>query len=561
MTFFSNLSQLFSADKKNRKQELDDKQRDQVDDKPGKTKPKQQSQQPQQPPSGRSRQTQIKSKHRKPKAEQKQQKSEFTDEQLKQSIQASQEQAASIIREAKAQAREIIVEAKDEALQIKAKTEQKARKQDKVFNQRQRKLDNKLDQISHRLDEIQRKESALDQKQKSVADLRQELQDAKAKMKARLEEISGMTSQEAKQTLMDGLEKNLTQEMAQVIRQKKEEAQLEAKEKCREILIDVMRHGATDYVAEYTVSIIDLPSEEVKGKIIGKSGRNIHAFERLTGVDLDLDYAETEIRISCFDSVRREIARIALEKLIKDGRIQPARIEKTVAKVKKDIEETMIDAGKELCQTVSVYNLPSGLVKTLGRFKYRFSYGQSMIKHTLEETKIGIKLAHELGLDVNVVKLGCLLHDIGKVADSPDGGHVEMGVKIAKKFDMPQEIIDCIAQHHEDTPFTSPEAMCVYIADAISGARPGARYENIDEYTERLEELEQIATSYSEVQEAYAVKAGREVRVLLNPQQSKDEDVTVLAGKIKDKIKDKITYPGTVTVNVIRETKAEAVAN
>jgi ribonuclease Y len=220
----------------------------------------------------------------------------------------------------------------------------------------------------------------------------------------------------------------------------------------------------------------------------------------------------------------------------------------------------MFDAGKELCQRVGVYNLPNGLIKTLGRFKYRFSYGQNMIKHTIEETKIGIKLAHELDLDVNVVKLGCLLHDIGKVSDNPEGNHVDMGVKIAKKFNMPEEVIACIAQHHEDEPFSGPEQMVVYIADAISGARPGARYENIDEYIERLENLEQIATSYSEVEEAYAVKAGREVRVLLNPENSKDDDVTVLANKIKDKIEDKLTYPGTVTVNVIRETRAEATA-
>lgn len=473
----------------------------------------------------------------------------------------TKQEVSSILREAQAQAREIIVEAKDEALQVKAHAEQEARKQEETFNQRQRALDNKIDKIDRRLDEIQQKEQNLSNEKEAIEQLKKKLNDTREKMLKRLEEISGMTAQEAQKILIEGLEKKLTQEMAQLIRQKKEEAQLEAKEAAKEILIDTMRHGATDYVAEYTVSIIDLPSEEVKGKIIGKSGRNIHAFERQTGVDLDLDYSETEVRLSCFDPVRREIARISLEKLIKDGRIQPARIEKTVAKVKQDIEESMVEAGKELCQLVGVYNLPPGLVKSLGRFKYRFSYGQNMINHTLEETKIGVKLAHELGVDVNVVKLACLLHDVGKIAETPDGNHVEMGVKIAKKYNMPREVIDCIAQHHEDTPFTSPEAMVVYIADAISGARPGARYENIDEYIERLEELEQIATSYSEVEEAYAVKAGREVRVLLNPKQSKDDDVNVLAGKIRDKIQDKLTYPGTVTVNVIRETRGEAVAN
>lgn len=471
-----------------------------------------------------------------------------------------QSEIDSMLREAKAQAREIIVEAKDEALQIKAEAERSARQQENSLNQRERTLDKKIDKLDSRLDELSRKEKQLNEQEQVLNKLKTQLESTKSKMLQRLEEISGMTEQEAKAVLLDGLEKKLTQDMAQLIRQKEEEAQQEAKDKAKAILIDAMKHGATDYVAEYTVSVVNLPSEDVKGKIIGKSGRNIHAFERLTGVDLDLDYSDTEVRLSCFDPVRREIGRIALERLIKDGRIQPSRIEQTVKKVQEEVEQIMFDAGKELCQRVGVYNLPNGLIKTLGRFKYRFSYGQNMIKHTIEETKIGVKLAHELDLDVNVVKLGCLLHDIGKVSDNPEGNHVEMGVKIAKKFNMPEEVIACIAQHHEDEPFSGPEQMVVYIADAISGARPGARYENIDEYMERLENLEQIATSYSEVEEAYAVKAGREVRVLLNPENSKDDDVTVLANKIKDKIEDKLTYPGTVTVNVIRETRAEATA-
>ncbi len=313
-------------------------------------------------------------------------------------------------------------------------------------------------------------------------------------------------------------------------------------------------------MAEYTVSVVKIPSEDVKGKIIGKSGRNIHAFEHLTGVDLDLDYSDSEVRLSCFDPVRREIARITLERLIKDGRIQPVRIEQVLEKVKGEVDQIMLEAGKDLCQRVNVYNLPQPLIKILGRYKYRFSYGQNLIKHTLEVTKIGTKVAHELGLDVNIVKLGCLLHDIGKVSDNPEDNHVEAGVKIAKKFNMPQAVIDCIAQHHEDEAFSSPESMAVYIADAISGARPGARYENIEEYFERLESLEQIATSYSEVAEAYAVKAGREVRVLLNPEKSKDDDVAVLANKIKEKIEDKLTYPGSVSICVIREHRHTATA-
>lgn len=552
MTFFSNISALFSKGgdkslpkKKDQKTETKKPQPKKAS-KPAGKKPVQQAKQ--------APQTDKKQKSQPKKKEKKQ-------------VQEPQKTAASIqqdidsmLREAKAQAREIIVEAKDKALQIKAQAERTAREQETELNKRTRTLDKKIDKLDQRLDELQNKENSIAAKSTKLAQEKTKLQTTKTKMLKRLEEISGMTEQEAKQVLLDGLEKKLTTEMAQLIRQKEEEAQQEAKDTAREVLIDAMKHGATDYVAEYTVSVVDIPAQDVKGKIIGKSGRNIHAFERLTGVDLDLDYADKEVRLSCFDPVRREIARIALERLIKDGRIQPARIEQTVKKVQEEIDQIMFDAGKELCQRVGVYNLPNGLIKTLGRFKYRFSYGQNMIKHTIEETKIGIKLAHELDLDVNVVKLGCLLHDLGKVSDNPDGSHVNMGVKIAKKYNMPDEVVACIAQHHEDEPFTGPEQMAVYIADAISGARPGARYENIDEYLERLESLEQIATSHSEVADAYAVKAGREVRILLDPESSKDDDVTILANKIKDKIEEKLTYPGTVTVNVIRETRAEATA-
>ena len=369
-----------------------------------------------------------------------------------------------------------------------------------------------------------------------------------------------MTTQEAKKQLFEDLEKRLRKEMAQLIRQKEEEAKQEADGKVQEIIIDSMRHGATDYVAEYTISTVELPNEEVKGKIIGKSGRNIHTFEKRTGVDVDLDADPKSVRISCFNPVRREIARISLERLIKDGRIQPTRIEEVVSKVEKEIDKVTFEAGKQLCHEIGIYNLPNDLMRMIGKFKYRFSYGQNLIAHTLEETRIGIKLAHELKLNVNVVKLGCLLHDIGKVSDEVEGSHVELGIKIAKKFGLPQEVIDCIAQHHEDEPFSGPEQMAVYIADAISGARPGARYENYDEYVQRLEKLEEIANQYSEVKDAYAIQAGREIRVSLKPEHSKDDDVTVLASKIRDEIKDNVTYPGTVTVTVMRETRTQAVA-
>jgi ribonuclease Y len=336
-------------------------------------------------------------------------------------------------------------------------------------------------------------------------------------------------------------------------------AEEEADEKAKEILIDAMKHGATDYVAEYTMSAVKLPEPDMKGRIIGKDGRNIRAFERATGVDVALDETPDEVRLSSFDPVRREVARIALERLLKDGRIQPTRIDEVVQKVETEISKVMFEEGKRLCHKVGVYNLPHDLIQLLGRFKYRFSYGQNLIQHTIEETQIGIKLANELGLDVMTVTLGCLLHDVGKIVEG-EGNHIELGVQLLKKYHMPQAVIDCVAQHHEDEPFSSMESFVVYIGDAISGSRPGARNENHEEYVKRLTKLEEIAMSYEGVAKAFAIQAGREVRVLLAADKSSDRDTTVIAQKIAERYEQEMQYPGTVTVNVIREVRGAAVA-
>jgi ribonucrease Y len=465
-----------------------------------------------------------------------------------------------LVREAQARAREIILEARDEALAMRAKSERQEREVVQKLENQQRELNRKLDKIDLRLGQIDQREENLQSKRQQLEKTEDKLEAERQKILVKLEKISGLTKDQASKTLLEGVEREMSQHMAQIVRQKEEEAKEVADEKVREILVDAMKHGATDYVSEYTISTITLPSEETKGKIIGKSGRNIHAFEKITGVDVDLDASPTEVKLSCFDPVRREIARIALVRLVKDGRIQPTRIQEVVNKVRSEIDKITFEAGKKLCHDVGIYNLPNDLFRMLGKFKYRFSYGQNLIAHTLEETKIGIKLAHEVGADVNIVKLGCLLHDIGKVSDEVEGSHVELGVKIAKKYGLPQPVIDCIAQHHEDEPFTGINQMLVYIADAISGARPGARYENYDEYVKRLQTIEEIATAYEHVKQAYAIQAGREVRVLLDPETSKDNDVIVLASKIRDEIKEKMTYPGTVTVNVSRETRTQQVA-
>ncbi len=454
-------------------------------------------------------------------------------------------QAQRAIQEAKNQAREIVLEAKDEALKIKEEADRLARQQQADLSRRQGALEEQQKTLQDR-------SSKLEQKFDEVEDIKQ-------KQLEKLERAASLTAKEAKELLLQATEKKLTEDVARQIKEAEEKAKQQADERAREILVDSMYRGATDYVPEFTVSAVKAPDEDMKGRIIGREGRNIRAFEKATGVDVDLD-EEGVIRLSSFDSIRREIARVSLEKLISDGRIQPTRIEEVVEQTQKDIERIIFKAGEELAHKVKVYNLPSDIIKVLGRFKYRFSYGQNMIAHTLEETKIGLHLAHEIGANVNIVRLGCLLHDIGKVITEEEGSHVEVGVNFLKKYSMPSQVIDCVAQHHEDEPFTSLEAILVYISDAISGSRPGARYEDYEEYVTRLEKLEELAKSFEGVDEAYAIQAGREVRVIVNPGQISDAACVTMAKDLSDRIQKELTYPGQVKVNVIREVRASEVA-
>ena len=477
-----------------------------------------------------------------------------------QQTQPNQQQLDSAVREAQARAKEIIVEAKDEALQIREKAEKESREQRRELSDKEKIVDQKIFSIDSRLKALDEKEETLEKKKADIAKLQTQAEETQQKLLDKLEKVAGLTRDQAKQQILEGVEKSLTQEVARRIQEAENKAKEEADEKAQEILIDAMRHGATDYVAEYTVSTVILPDDEVKGRIIGKDGRNIRSFEQATGVDVDLDDTPGQVRLSSFNPVRREIARITLERLIKDGRIQPTRIEETVKKVTEELQKIMFEEGKKLCHAVGVYNMPSELIQMLGKFKYRFSYGQNLIAHTLEETQIGIKLARETGANVETVKLGCLLHDIGKVVDSEEGSHIELGVELLKKYRIPKVVIDCVEQHHEDVPFSSVESVLVYIADAISGSRPGARYENYDESVKRLTKLEDIAKGYEQVQSAYAIQAGREVRVILKGDASKDDDVIVLSHTIKDRVQKEMTYPGTVTVTVIREMRGVDIA-
>ena len=351
------------------------------------------------------------------------------------------------------------------------------------------------------------------------------------------------------------MEKKIADDIARRIKEAEDEIKLRADEKAKEILLSSIQHGVTDLVAEYTVSSIHLADEEMKGRIIGREGRNIRAFERATGVEIEIDETN-DVRLSSFDPIRREIARRSIEKLVKDRRIQPSRIEEIVEKTKEELDKIMFEEGEKLCHAVKVYRLHPELVKLLGRYKFRFSYGQNMIIHTLEETKIGIQLAYELKADINVVRLGCLLHDIGKVITEEEGTHVQLGVDLVRKYRLPEEVVTCIAEHHEDKPFSSPESRIVWVADAASGSRPGARYEPHGEYVERMSQIEEIVKDFPEVEEAFAYQAGRDVRVLVKPEKTSDDELVVLANKITKALEEKASYAGQIKVTCIRETRA-----
>jgi len=417
-------------------------------------------------------------------------------------------------------------------------------------------------ELAVKIAELERREGALEEKEKFLKDkegelakLRSEVEEVKKKEVEKLEKISALSKQEARELILAATEKRIAEDIARKINEGEEEVKAHVDDKAKEILIEAIQHGTTDLVAEYTVSSVHLADEEMKGRIIGREGRNIRTFERATGVEIEIDETN-DIRLSSFDPVRREIARRSIEKLVKDRRIQPSRIEEIVGKTKQEVEKIMFEEGEKLCHAVKVYRLHPELVKLLGRYKFRFSYGQNMIIHTLEETKIGVQLAYEVGANVNVVRLGCLLHDIGKVVTEEEGTHVQLGVDLARKYRLPEEVVACIAEHHEDKPFSSAESRVVWIADAASGSRPGARYEPHTEYLERMDQIEKIAQDFPEVQEAFAYQAGRDVRVLVKPEKISDDELVVLANKITHSLEEKASYAGQIKVTCIRETRA-----
>ncbi len=462
------------------------------------------------------------------------------------------------IDKTKQKSKEIILNANEEALSVKQKAEEQSRASINKTLEVEKRLSKKEQYTEDQRRLLEKEKSSMIKEKDHVNKTKKELEEKRDLMLQKLETIAKLTKDQAKSLLLQGWEEKLKADIANRIRESEEQIKQKADKKAKEILIDSMRFGATDYVSEFTLSVINLPSDDFKGRIIGKDGRNIRAFELATGVDVDLE-EEGVIRLSSFDAIRREVARISLEQLIKDGRIQPQRIEEIVSKTKNEIDKVIYKAGEELSHKVGIFNLPQEITRLLGRFKYRYSYGQNMILHTLEETRIGAALAHELKADVNAVKLGCLLHDIGKVIIDKEGSHIDLGVELLKRYRFPEKIIESVASHHEDIPFTSLEGVIVYIADAVSGGRPGARHEDMGEYLKRIKTIEEIAKTKKGVKEAYALQAGRELRVIVGSSEISDNDAIVLASKIKDELEKKFdVFPGQIKVTVIREFRSEA---
>jgi len=476
-------------------------------------------------------------------------------------IGGAEEEAKRIINDAIKQAenknRELLLEAKEEIHKSRTEYEKEVKERRADLQKQERRLQQKEESLDKKSDAYEKKEDDLNKKLQGIAAEQEDVERLKREQTEMLEKISGLTEDDAKAYLLKNVESEVRHETAMKIKEIEGELKEEADQRAREIISTAIQRCAADHAAEATVSVVPLPNDEMKGRIIGREGRNIRTLETITGVDLIIDDTPEAITVSSFDPVRREVARLALEKLIVDGRIHPTRIEDMVEKAKREVEHTIKQEGERAVYETGIHNLHPELIKLLGRQKYRTSYGQNVLNHSIEVAHISGLLASELGVDVAMAKRAGLLHDLGKSVDHEmEGSHVQLGVELAKKYKENPIVINAIEAHHGDVEPKSIIACLVQAADAISAARPGARRENVENYIRRLEKLEELTGSFPGVEKAYAIQAGREVRIMVKPEEVTEDSMILLAHDLAKKIENELEYPGQIKVNVIRETKA-----